>query len=88
MFRKYLLMHFPLLNNLDYFPACGWHAEVQNAEMMDLSRRHRNNTAKDKVGPAFSSVGLNSGIREGRRKVWGSSPAAMRGKNSQQEVEF
>lgn len=80
MFRKYLLMHFSLLNNLDYFPAWGksWHREVQNTEMLDLSSRHQNSSAKDKVGPAFPQR-ANSGIREGHRIVWGSSPAVMRG---------
>lgn len=86
MFRKYLLMHFPILIIwIISLPEVGTR-QVVNAAMTNLSSGHRNDTAKDKVEPEHSLGDFNSGISEGHRTAGGSTPAVMRGKQSQQGV--
>lgn len=54
MFRKYPLMHFSfLIIWISSLPELGM-KQVQTAAMTNLSSSHQNDTARDKVEPAFS----------------------------------
>lgn len=85
MFRKYPLMHFPfLIKWIISLPEVGM-KQVQTAAMTNLSSSHQNDTAKDKVEPAFpqglkqwdqgrqqDSVGFHPCCYEGETKPAGS----------------